>query len=279
LKEWNKKKVALVRRYSGGGAVYHDLGNTNFTFLSSRPSYSKEINFQILTEALNDLGIPAKLSGRNDVIVNDLKVSGSAFKFGVDRVFHHGTLLIDVDMSQLARFLNPNKEKLKSKGVSSVQARVLNMKQLIPTLNHDIICNALINRFFKTHGVSPTPVELLSLERLSSIPTLKKCYEELKDWNWNFGETPDFEHKMERRFEWGIMDVNINSNSGLIKDIEIFSDSLYPDLISTLKNCLLGVQYNKDGISKGCDEAFKQLEGDPAQTLVNPFKDWITSMI
>eukprot|EP01101_Sappina_pedata_P000818 TRINITY_DN10998_c0_g1_i1.p1 TRINITY_DN10998_c0_g1~~TRINITY_DN10998_c0_g1_i1.p1 ORF type:complete len:376 (+),score=62.25 TRINITY_DN10998_c0_g1_i1:3-1130(+) len=270
--------VHLVRRYSGGGAVYHDLGNTNFTFLSLRTEYDKSRNFNILVNALNTLGIPAQISGRNDVTVDNMKVSGSAFKITNDRVFHHGTILINVDMNQLGKYLNPNKEKLKSKGVASVQARVLNMINRRADLNHDMVCDALVKSFFDSYQLT-APIEVLSKERLAAIPKLQTCYEKLKDWNWNYGQCPFFEHQMEKRFNWGIVDVNINSQYGKIVDVAIFSDSLYPELITALQTCLLGVEYSRPGIHEGCDIAYRMFAGEPIQEHVLEFRDWLSDML
>ena len=119
--------VFLARRQSGGGAVFHDLGNTNFTFLSPKDSYDQEANFTIIINALKKLGIDAELSGRNDMQVGDKKISGNAFKHAADRSFHHGTLLVNANMQKLGDYLNPHPLKLKAKGIKSVRARVANL--------------------------------------------------------------------------------------------------------------------------------------------------------
>ncbi|MED6317513.1 MAG: lipoate--protein ligase [Pseudomonadota bacterium] len=119
--------VFLARRQSGGGAVFHDLGNTNFTFLSPKHAYDQTANFTIIINALKKLGIDATLSGRNDMQVGDRKISGSAFKHAADRSFHHGTLLVNANMQKLGDYLNPHPLKLKAKGIKSVRARVANL--------------------------------------------------------------------------------------------------------------------------------------------------------
>lgn len=118
--------VRLARRSSGGGAVFHDLGNTCFTFMAGKPEYDKTISTSIVLNALNALGVSAEASGRNDLVVKtaegDSKVSGSAYRETKDRGFHHGTLLLNADLSRLANYLNPDKKKLAAKGITSVRS-------------------------------------------------------------------------------------------------------------------------------------------------------------
>ena len=125
--------VRLARRSSGGGAVFHDLGNTCFTFMAGKPEYDKTVSTAIVLEALNSLGITAEASGRNDLIVKteegDRKVSGSAYRETKDRGFHHGTLLLNADLSRLANYLNPDKKKLQAKGITSVRGRLPNFAE------------------------------------------------------------------------------------------------------------------------------------------------------
>ena len=140
-------EVFLARRQSGGGAVFHDLGNTNFTFLSPKDDYDQVANFTIIINALKKLGIDAKLSGRNDMQVGDKKISGSAFKHAADRSFHHGTLLVNADMQKLGDYLNPHPLKLKAKGIKSVRARVANLVEFNEDITHEILSQAIIEAF------------------------------------------------------------------------------------------------------------------------------------
>jgi lipoate-protein ligase A len=146
------KGVHLARRFSGGGTVYQDLGNTNFTFLTSLANHDKERNSQIIIKALSSFGLSAETSGRNDLIVGGFKVSGAAYKLAPPRALHHGTLLINVDMAALAGLLNPNKLKLQSKGIASVASRVKNLKELCPILSHEALCSAIVTSFCNYYG-------------------------------------------------------------------------------------------------------------------------------
>ena len=154
ISKLREKGVHLARRFSGGGTVYQDLGNTNFTFLTSLANHDKERNSQIIIRALSTFGLCAETSGRNDLIVGGFKVSGAAYKLAPPRALHHGTLLIQVDMSALAGLLNPNKLKLQSKGIASVASRVKNLKELSQSVSHEALCSAIVTSFCNHYGYS-----------------------------------------------------------------------------------------------------------------------------
>jgi lipoate-protein ligase A len=149
-----KDNVKLSRRKTGGGAVYHDLGNTCFSFLTP---YDKEqkldyrtINNQIILDALSKLQVKAEVSGRNDMVVDGKKFSGSAYRLflgGKDgdgkKSLHHGTIMFSVNFNALQKYLNPNKKKLESKGIDSVISRVANLTEIHPTLSHSSFCREL----------------------------------------------------------------------------------------------------------------------------------------
>lgn len=246
-------EVFLARRQSGGGAMFHDLGNTNFTFLSPKDSYDQEANFTIIINALKKLGIDAQLSGRNDIQVGDRKISGNAFKHAMDRSFHHGTLLVNADMQKLGDYLNPHPLKLKAKGIKSVRARVANLKEFNEDITHEILSNALIEAFCEYYGET-TPVEELDEASLAEQPTLNQYYEQMADWNWRFGKTPEFTHHMETRFDWGIIDLHLDVKQAVITDVVIFSDALTVELIDLLKDALAGIKYSKDNIKTRLDK-------------------------
>lgn len=171
--------IKLARRHSGGGAVFQDLGNTNFTFLSPANDFDKARNTGIIVRALAELGVSAQPSGRNDITVGARKVSGAAFKQSGDRSFHHGTLLINVDMGALQRYLNPHKAKLQSKGVKSVAARVVNLADINPSITHDSAVHAITQSFFREYG-GECPVETLGTAFVEAEPKLQRYYEQVQ---------------------------------------------------------------------------------------------------
>ncbi|MFK3916660.1 lipoate--protein ligase [Psychrobacter sp. NPDC078501] len=264
--------VFLARRQSGGGAVFHDLGNTNFTFLSPSDAYDQEANFTIIINALQKLGIGATLSGRNDMQVGDRKISGSAFRHAADRSFHHGTLLVNANMQKLGDYLNPHPLKLKAKGIKSVRARVANLVDFNEAINHETLSNAIIEAFCEYHGET-AQVEQLDEASLAKQPTLNAYYQQMADWDWRFGKTPEFTHHIETRFDWGMMDVHMDVKQAIITEVVIFSDALNVELIDLLKNTLTGIKYNKKEIQDKLDELAKAQPELAAQ--VSDFEQWL----
>ncbi|WP_420229966.1 lipoate--protein ligase [Psychrobacter sp. ER1] len=264
--------VFLARRQSGGGAVFHDLGNTNFTFLSPSDAYDQEANFTIIINALKKLGIDATLSGRNDMQVGDRKISGSAFRHAADRSFHHGTLLVNANMQKLGDYLNPHPLKLKAKGIKSVRARVANLVDFNEAINHETLSDAIIEAFCEYYGETAS-VEQLDEASLAKQPTLNAYYQQMADWDWRFGKTPEFTHHIETRFDWGMMDVHMDVKQAMITEVVIFSDALNVELIDLLKKTLTGIKYNKPEIKNKLDELAKAQPELAAQ--VGDFEQWL----
>lgn len=254
LDDMRNDEVLLARRQSGGGAVFHDLGNTNFTFLSKKSHYNKADNLAIITRALQkNWHINAKASGRNDIVVtlpdgSERKISGSAFKEKADRAFHHGTVLVNADMSRLANYLNPDKRKLEAKGIKSVKSRVMNASECAPDINHDGLLSAIITEFCEHYGAHVEP-NILSTVTLQNIASLNNYYEKLKSWDWLYGQTLEFTHRFNPRFNWGGVDIQLVVKNAAIKDVRVYSDSLYPDLIEALEQKLQGMSYDQQAIN------------------------------
>lgn len=261
LKAMDRDDVVLARRQSGGGAVYHDLGNTNFTFMSPRAEYDKDRNFAIIIKALEQFGITAEQSGRNDILVDGKKVSGSAFRMTTQRAFHHGTLLIKTDMGKLPQYLTPDKAKLQSKGVRSVASRVANLTEFDSALTHASLCDAIIGTFKKTYdGICE--VEDLTTERLSKIPSLYETYQLYSDWNWRFGSSPQFAHPITGRFPWGGITLDMDVKEGKIAKLNIFSDSLSVEFIEFIQTTLPGTRYEFQDIAKVLLEGTRNMSTD-----------------
>jgi lipoate---protein ligase len=272
--------VKLARRQSGGGAVFQDLGNTNFTFMTGRDSYDKKEHNKIILDALRDFGIEGEASGRNDLVVMSeegaRKFSGSAFKETKDRCFHHGTLLIHANLQKLGDYLSPDAKKLMSKGISSVRSRVVNLGELNPNLNHELLCQSIHQKFEEFYGARAS-VEWLETSKLTQNTKLNSYYDFLKDWNWRFGETPAFNHHMSERLSFGMMDVHLDSHKGLIEQAIIFSDSLHPEMIEQIRDSLKRRPYTQDGIEQALFEVQEDLPMFAAE--INEFANWLKSQI
>lgn len=257
--------VTLARRSSGGGAVFHDLGNSCFTFMAGKPGYDKSISTAIVLDALKRLGVSAFASGRNDLLVatqdGERKVSGSAYRETQDRGFHHGTLLLDADLGRLANYLNPDPKKLAAKGISSVRSRVANLCELLPGIDHNQLSHALCEAFFAHYGEQVLP-EHISPSQLPDLPGFADTFARQRSWEWNFGHAPAFSHQLDERFGWGGVELHFDVEKGVIGRAQIFSDSLDPAPLDALAERLVGLAYHREAIAA----LLSQLRADfPAQ--------------
>ena len=241
-----ENKVNLVRRASGGGAVYQDLNNSIFTFLTPRDGNDVAANNSIITKALlarsNIIAVP---TGRNDIEVDGFKVSGAAFRQTGNRALHHGTLLLDVDMTALERYLTPNKLKMQSKGIASVAARVNNLKKFDASLTHDSICDAISDSFQKHYDTSCEVIEV-DESYAKEESSIQAMMDELMDHNWRFGKEPAFTNNVTTRFSWGMMDIYLTTKKGsVISEVTIYSDALDTEFITRLQDVLVGAEYSQ----------------------------------
>lgn len=280
INKMEQDNIHLARRQSGGGAVFHDLGNTNFTFMAGKPEYSKEVSTEIVLQGLKKLGIEGYANGRNDLVVGEgedmRKFSGSAYKETKDRGFHHGTLLLHADLSRLANYLNPDLKKLQSKGITSVRSRVTNLNTLYPTIDHQLVCDAIIASFCEHFDETPT-IEEISPEALPDLPGFVEKFGQQQSWDWNFGKSPQFTHTLDERFKWGGVEIHLDLKNAQITAAQTFTDSLFPDPIEQLAERLIGVTYRPGAIAACVDsliESFPDHRGD-----LEEMKDWLVKAV
>ena len=280
LERMQKNDICLARRQSGGGAVFHDLGNTNFTFLSEKSVYSRAANFNIIVRALQRLSIEADVSGRNDLVVRDVdggirKISGSAFRENQHRAFHHGTLLVDANLNKLSDCLNPDKKKLASKGIKSVRSRVMNLSEIKPSITHDDLCQAIIAEFLCSHHLAEGDcmIETLQVDRLQQMPSLTEFYQKMRAWDWVYGQTLHFTHRFTQRLSWGMVDIHLEVDGAVIVNAKIYSDSLFPDLIESVESHLKGCQYQVSVINEVLSQL--QLKKPLFHTEMEELKQWL----
>lgn len=252
LEEINKKYVDehgihVVRRLSGGGAVYQDLGNLSFSFLTKDDgdSFSNYQKFtQPVIDALQQLGVNAKLSGRNDIQVGDRKISGNAQYTTKGKMFSHGTLLLDVNIENIVDALNVNEEKMRSKGIKSIRSRVANINEFLEDkLDVERLKKILLDYIFENSDVETyhlTEEDWKGVEEIS-----QRRY---KNWDWNYGKSPKFDLQRSKRFDAGTIDVRINVSKGDITECKIFGDFFGVGDVSEVEQKLTGVKYEKNAI-------------------------------
>jgi len=267
-KELEGEGGKLARRLSGGGAVYHDLGNLNFTFVMDRKLYDLERQLHVLLLAVRNLGIEAEFSGRNDLTVEGKKFSGNAFCFKSRSAYHHGTILVDTDMNRLARYLRVSKEKIASKGVDvkSVRSRVVNLARLNPEITIEAVRQSVKESFAQVYGEYSREIQFDG-----DSEEILRLYQKYASWEWRYGETPDFDISLRNRFDWGEIELCLSIDEGLIKKAVIYSDAIDCGLVEALAESLQGIPFRKDVIIErvGC------IEGAGMRSFVRDLLGWL----
>lgn len=240
--------IHVVRRLSGGGAVYHDFGNLNFTFIVTSEK-GLVSNFEYFTkpvvQALASLGVMAEFSGRNDITIDGKKFSGNAQYWAKDRLLHHGTILFDSDLSVIQKALNVKTDKLQSKGVKSVRSRVTN---IFPYLKNSITIEDFKKTLLKHLIPNNAGQEyILNEDEWSLIRDLKD--QRYGEWNWNYGSSPECEIEKEKRFAGGKLELKFNIKKGVIHDMNIYGDFFGKKEIANLAKMLNGMQYRESEIA------------------------------
>lgn len=235
----------LARRSSGGGAVFHDLGNLNFTFLLPRENYDLARQLGVIQKAAAKFGIDTSFTGRNDLVLTETgaKFSGNAFRFSNSVALHHGTILISADFANLGRYLAPSKMKLEAKGVKSVVSRVANLGEQNPALTVASMKLALMEAFEAEYGpYEPHSWELIDKEALEAK---RRTY---ASWEWKFGTTPAFNVSLENRFDFGCVELLLNVQNGVVKSAVCYTDAMDDTLAKRVEGLVTGCAYGSGAL-------------------------------
>ncbi|GKX27943.1 lipoate--protein ligase [Vallitalea longa] len=241
-----KDGVKLSRRITGGGAVYHGLGNLNFSFVMNKGDYDLNRQLKVILDMCSELGIDGELTGRNDLTVNGRKFSGNAFYHGSSVSLHHGTLLINENMSNLAKYLKVSKEKMSSKGVTSVKSRVSNLATYYEGLSTEKVTDMCIRSFINEYSQDENDVIIEKDPLWFENEEIKKLYEKNASWDWRYGRVPEFQVVLETRLSWGEIQIHLNMKNAIIKEVIIYSDCLDQEFIDDLPKLFIGQKYNSE---------------------------------
>ncbi|WP_018662378.1 lipoate--protein ligase [Heyndrickxia acidiproducens] len=248
-----KNGIIVVRRLSGGGAVYHDLGNINFSFITKDDgnSFSNYRKFtDPVVQALRKHGVRAELSGRNDIQVGNQKISGNAQFSTNGRMFSHGTLMLNSELDKVVQALKVKKEKIESKGIKSVRSRVANISEFLDKpLSMPEFRQLLLESIF---GGNEIPEYKLTEKDWEKIYQLSK--ERYQTWEWNYGKSPKFNLQHSQRFPVGSIDVRLDVNKGIIENCKIYGDFFGVGDVADMEKRLTGCRYEHTAIEKALKE-------------------------
>ena len=233
-----KEGGKLARRLSGGGAVFHDLGNLNFTFLCNEDSYDLTRQLQVIREACLFAGIETTLSGRNDILADNRKFSGNAFFNSKGKAYHHGTLMVCADTEKMQRYLTPSKAKLEAKGVKSVRSRVVNLSEFSPSLTTEKMKEYMISAFEKVYNQKASFLRITDNLR---IDALAKSYQSN---DYIYGGSAPFSFSCDKSFSWGQLQLQLEVKDGIVKGVKVYTDSMDFTLAERIQSALLSVRFN-----------------------------------
>ena len=229
----------LMRRKTGGGAVYHDDGNLNFSFVVPKALYDQRRQFSVIQRAVESFGLHTELSGRNDILAEGRKFSGNAFSKGRLNDLHHGTLLISGDMSDLARYLKPKPAKLQKHGVSSVRSRVVNLADLNPAITPESLAPRLREAFETEYGDKCVEIGFADL---MALPEVRKLHDHFASDQWKYGRWRTFQAQRTAQYDWGGVELSLTVDEarGIITDVQIASDALDLNALDLARRLLTG---------------------------------------
>lgn len=250
LEAFVAQKGYLARRMTGGGAVYHDLGNQNFSFIAGKACYHLPRQTEVILKAVRRFSLDAEQSGRNDLLVQGKKFSGNAYYKTENAALQHGTILISSDLSRLEGYLAPSPEKLQSKGVKSVRERVINLSELNPEVTPVRMRAALLQAFAEVYQSEPKPFPLEEIDG-ALWEKLTKHYESEE---WRLNPVSDFQIQLQKRLSFGELEVLLQVESGVVKEAKVYSDAMDSDWVRSLEAALEGTCLTPERLAKAVPE-------------------------
>lgn len=246
LERLRQDRGLLARRVSGGGAVYHDLGNLNFSLVQPRERYSEDRQFEFVRRVLSALGVGSERMGRSSLSVEGKKISGNAFCLRGNSALHHGTLLVSSRLDRLARYLEPADTGIATRAISSVPAEVANLKAFVPSLDVQAVAQAFIDVFAAEQGEAA----IVQKSEMLDTPELRTLQKHHVSWEWCYGHSPPFDMTLATTFAWGALRIHFHVVHGKIVRADIESDAMDGAEIGHLEGELLDCPFKESALAR-----------------------------
>lgn len=256
----------LARRLSGGGAVYHDTGNLNFTFICSTENYDLKKHLSVIKNACRYAGINAEFSGRNDVLASGKKFSGNAFYNSRGKSYHHGTLLISADIEKMQRYLTPPKAKLEAKGIKSTRSRVVNLSDLANGLTCEKMTEFMSLSFEEMYNIKATSDILIDKKQLLELA------HKYSSWEYLYGTPMPFTFSIEDHFPWGNINLQFLIKNGVVNSVNVYSDSMDWTLPDLIKKTITGTKFTSTDLFKKFDDNFNSNISADLKNVIKKFE-------
>lgn len=240
---FDNNDINIVRRLSGGGTVFHDIGNLNYSFISDKNIYKKELFRKIIINSLQNFDISIHEDNRDNLFFNNKKFSGTAYCFKRNTCMHHGTFLINSNLDKLSRYLKRKSSNINTNSTKSVQAKVINLQTVKHNLNHEKIQNSIIKTFSNHYNIKS-----LKRYRLQSKDNISLLYNKYSSWHWNYGHTPKFSINFFEDFTWGNFKIEFSIRNGYIFTINLFSNIPLKEISQLFNTILHGSIFSKQNL-------------------------------
>ncbi len=253
---------SLARRLSGGGAVFHDLGNLNFTFICHTENLDVSKHLKVIQSACKRAGIATEISGRNDILADGKKFSGNAFYNSKGRSYHHGTILINANLEKLSRYLTPPKAKLEAKGVKSVKSRVVNLSSLSSSLTCEDMKSHLLSAFEEIYNLKPVAFNEIENDCISGLAN------EYSSWEYLYGTPLPFNVLCEGRLSFGSVELQLYIDKGIITAVKFYTDSLNTELANAVETAIVCKTFDLASVSIALKNALSDIESNEIISLL-----------
>lgn len=263
LSAMEAEDVQLVRRITGGGAVYHDCGNLNFSFIAGESRYDVDKQLDLILRAVSSFGIPCAFSGRNDLLADGKKFSGNAFCARGSTRQHHGTLLLHADLTRLQNYLQVDPLKIRSKGITSVRSRVCNLSEFVPELCAEAMLSAIKTEYAAMYGAVEDYI--FTPETAAEV---KPYYDKQCSWEWKMGNTMPFDAELNHRFAWGGVQMLFSLRKAVIERVQVYSDAMDATLSDELAERLTGCRFDRQQMHNALMQSEKDTLRDIAAYLL-----------